>query len=153
MEAALDGADAEVEEFGDVVVGVIVHVEECDDGALFVCEAADGVEDGLAEFGVFDRVGGSRVSVGELAAMEGDGVKSGSTREAVAVLEDDSLEPSGEGAGLAERGEPGVGLDEGFLGGVLGEVEVTEDGEGVSDGHALEAEDEALEGGDIASGG
>ena len=68
--------------------------------------------------------------------------------DAGALGDDDSAEPAGECLGGAEVGQLAVGGEEGFLGGVLGEVEIAEDRVGAAVGQVLKSQDDFAEGGE-----
>ena len=59
--------------------------------------------------------------------------------DAGALAKDDPAQPGREGPGLAEVGKPAVSGEEGLLGGVLGQVEISEDGIGTTVGHVLKS--------------
>ncbi len=58
--------------------------------------------------------------------------------EPVTLLEDDAAEPGGECLRRAQLPQIEIGLNERLLGGVFRQVEVSQDGIGVSDRHVLE---------------
>ena len=67
----------------------------------------------------------------------------------VDVLEQDAAEPTGKGTRFAEGGELKIGGDEGFLRGILGQLEVTQAGITVTDRHILKRTDNRLVGSGI----
>jgi hypothetical protein len=74
--------------------------------------------------------------------VERNGCNHAAARDAVALFEHDSTEPTGKRRRLSQLGERAIRLEERFLRRVFGELEVVEDRVAVANGHVLKAADE-----------
>ena len=59
--------------------------------------------------------------------------------DAVALFEDDATEPAGKGRCIPELAQVEICLDKGFLGRILGQVKIAEEGVSIASSHVLEA--------------
>ena len=140
MQAVVHGRDRHAQKGRDVLLRAVVHVEERDDLAERARQPADGGEQAAVLLPPLQPALGAhfnrRTPVG---LQEGPGLRWLSPELAMGLMPDDAPEPAREGGGVLERGQGEPGGDEGFLHDVLGVLQVAHEGQGVAEGHVLEA--------------
>ena len=148
-ETGFDGAEVDVEDFGDLFVGESFDLAEDDDGAEGLRELAQGGFDALANFGLGGVIEGGIAVVGErcaeaetVAFVVGVGLIGRVDRDLLLFMarppapligglaKSDAVEPGAEAGFAMEAADAAEDLDEDFLGdvgGVGGVVEAARD--------------------------
>ena len=154
VQAAFDRPGRHLDESGNLLLGIAAEVEERGHDLLIFGQTVDGRPHALPQLVALDYFGRLwQPRRGLLRRVQGQRGQVFPARQAVAVLEHDAPEPGREGDGLSQGGQAQVSLDERFLGRILRQVEVAEQGEGIGVGHPLESADDLAEGFRIAGPG
>ena len=151
-DAALHGADRDLQDLGGVGVGDPVEVAEDDRDPELLGDLGEGGLDGdgrgdhLAEVaaGGDGQAGVLRVEGGQAGPAPAAGLVGGG-------VHGDPVQPGREGGRLAEAGGLAEGGQEGLLGGVLGVLPVAEDPQAEAVDAAFVARDQLAEGPGVAS--
>ncbi len=160
VEARFDDAFGDAEGFGGLACVQLFDVAEEHDVTEILGEAVDGFADEGEVFGggaVVGFPGGADILAVAVAGEGGEELVDGGFRAGAVVAEaheagahDDGVEPGGQTGAALELGERFVGLEEGFLEGVLGELFIVEEAAGGGEEACGGGADELFEGGGIA---
>ena len=117
-----------------------MHVEERDHLAKGVRQAADRLQDGGDPLALLEpRVGSGFPRRKRRRGVERQRVPVLLPEEPVGLVADDAAEPAGERGRVGQGPQPEPRGDEGLLDDVLRLLQVTQEGQGVAEGHLLKA--------------
>lgn len=126
-ESASHRTNVDIQQFGDIFVGHLLHLSEHDDGAVLFAEQLQGRVDQANAFGSYERLVGRlraiyRIGTCQLSALLYGQQVALPSASAERIIEGDAIQPSKELAITLKRIELNVGLNKRILDHVFGFV-------------------------------